>query len=1380
GLVTRTLDDLGIADSVVGSMVGDMARYNPDQMYANAISNPQDAKKIWEGTVGNVASARSILKNGDLVIQRASDVEPYSGFGHVAFIHLYGNTIAMYGANNPVNGVSDAILSTSAKGTPTGQLPPNNYITVFRLAEDIQPTYATLNATKSANENVLVSLTKTDVDNNKVLSNVTFDFYRDNVKFETSTTNGNGIATANFAKSYTATSGTKTYCTNYDQLDANGKQKVANAGAFAYQSQAQSSADTEAQNSANAMANQNHSYMAIETVAKTKYWLNSDNDTVTNGITGSGNVSMSLTNKRVLGTANITKTDYDNTPMRSFWDRVDTAQGDATLEGAVYGLYARENILDPADDSVIYRANTLIKSVTITNSKASVSDLYLGKYYWKEIKASEGYKLDPNEHDITLNYEDENTLTIVKDSYVFEHVITGRFDIEKIITDGENSEIVDKEEGAEFLVVLKKYVTKYGSIEEAYEHRDEYTEKEYEKLVTDEDGYAWSDDLAYGTYVVKQIKGQIDTDKYEAQWEFKVDNEDQDTIHYIINNRPFTSYLKLVKKDLETNKEVVLSSATFKIWDVKNQKYISQKVGETHISEFKTDTRGYVVLPLQLKAGEYRLDEIHAPKGYLINTESVNFKITNTVVSEVDKDGDPIQIIEFSNMPVKGRIEIKKNGEVLTTAKTDKMGNVHFGYEEQGIGGMKSDIVARKDILDPADGSVLIKAGSVVETLVTGTNGKATSSPLPLGDYYVIETDAPKGFTINKEKQNVSLEYKDETTALISKSTTIDNERQKVNVSMLKQDFDNNTPLSGAIFGLYAKEDIFAYSTIEPSALYNGRLLAAKGTLIETQVTDEDGNINFEADLPLNLFEIKEIKAPIGYATNDISQEVDATYQGQDVSVIEVDKIFKNKITKVEISKTDITTDKELAGNHLSVYEKDNKGNVFDTWISTNETHLIKGLEVGKTYVLHEVSSAFGFAIAKDVEFTIQDTGEVQKVKMENKLVEGKLVFNKEGNIFMATDTGQTEVGEMQSPVWEKSNLLGAEITLYPDEDITLGNNITYFEKDQAIQTLTSDWEAVESQLLPVGKYYYVETKAPLGYVQDNEKHYFEIEDNQKDELQIIQSTLKNERPTYELDFTKHLEVNDIENPEAYKDVVFGVYTRDDTYNYKGDVAITPNTLVYTSGIDEKGKLTTDFELPVGNYFIKELATNEAYVLETKEYDFLISQSNEAKVKVSINEGKPLTNDLKDFKVLVNKVDSQTKKNVISKDFEFTRYANKECTKEIDKAVANTKDGNAMFDDIHYGITYIKETKAPQGYRLSDEVVKIEVNNEGVFVNDKKYSADDKDVYSIIYLNSLLPSSKVETGDNTNINILLSLAGISTLSLAGLFVKRTKRKKDLK
>ncbi|MEG0410288.1 MAG: SpaA isopeptide-forming pilin-related protein [Erysipelotrichaceae bacterium] len=1024
GLVTRTLDDLGIADSIVGSMVGNTARYSPDQMLANARSF-SEAQLIYEGTASGAYAAG--VKNGDLVIASAADMG--GSFGHVAFIEWKGDRVGWYGANNPINNVSWQLFGKSSRGIPSEDVFVKN-VHIFRLAEDIQPTYATLNATKSSNENVLVSLTKTDVDNNKVLSNVTFDFYRDNVKFETSTTNGNGIATANFAKSYTATSGTKTYCTNYDQLDANGKQKVANSGAFAYQSQAQSSADTEAQNSANAMANQNHSYMAIETVTKTKYWLNADNDRVTNGITGSGNVSMSLTNKRVLATANITKTDTDTGKTEG--------QGDATLEGAVYGLYARENILDPSDDSVIYRANTLIKSVTITNSKASVSDLYLGKYFWKEISSSNGYKLDTREYNFELSYAGQTVSVVSNSSTVKEDVITGDFDLEKVITDAQESEIVEKEQGAEFIVVLKKYVDKYGSIEEAYAHRGEFTNKEFDKLVTNEDGYDKTNPLAFGTYVVKQTKGQIDTDKVKAEWEFKVEKENQKTIRYIVNNRPFNSYLKLVKKDGDSGKTVVLDSATFKIFDVDNNKYITQKVGDEKTSEFTTNKKGYVVLPLKLRAGNYRLEEIKAPYNYLLNTQKVDFKITSKLVSETDKDGDPIQIVEFTNKAVKGQVSLKKNGQVFVGTEVKEDGTLKLLYEDKGLAGMEGNLYAEENVIDPADGSILFSKDELVTSLVTDGEGEWSSNEIYLGKYRFEETKAPIGFVKLKKPIILTFEYK-----------------------------DDNTPL--------------------------------------------------------------------------ISEELN----------------------------------------------------------------------------------------------------------------------------------------------------------------------------------------------------------------------------------------VRNSRPTYELDFTKHLEVNDIENPEAYKDVVFGVYTRDDTYNYKGDVAITPNTLVYTSGIDEKGKLTTDFELPVGNYFIKELATNEAYVLETKEYDFLISQSNEAKVKVSINEGKPLTNDLKDFKVLVNKVDSQTKKNVISKDFEFTRYANKECTKEIDKAVANTKDGNAMFDDIHYGITYIKETKAPTGYLLSDEVVKIEVNNEGVFVNDRKYAVDDKDVYSIIYQNSLMPAvKKVVTGDFNNNQIFGLFIILSLLGICGIKFKQ--------
>ncbi|MEG0710520.1 MAG: SpaA isopeptide-forming pilin-related protein, partial [Longicatena sp.] len=745
----------------------------------------------------------------------------------------------------------------------------------------------------------------------------------------------------------------------------------------------------------------------------------------------------------------------------------------------------------------------------------------------------------------------------------------------------------------------------------------------------------------------------------------------------------------------------------------------------------------------------------------------VNFKITNTVVSEVDKDGDPIKIVELKNQSVKGQISITKKGEVLTETKVDKDGNIKFIYKEQGIAGMKVNVVARKDILDSADGTLIYKAGTIVETITTKANGSVKTSKLPLGSYYVQEIEAPKGFVLNDEKHDVDLLYKDQETPIISKSTAIQNKRQKVDVSLMKKDFDNDTPLSGAIFGLYAKEDILEIK---------GSVVIKAGTLIEKQTTNEKGKIEFVSDLPLGKYEIKEIQAPIGYSSSKEEIQVDATYRGQDIKTISLHSEFKNKITKLEISKSDITTDKELPGNLLTIYEKGNKGSIVDTWISTDEQHMIKGMEVGKTYVLHEISSAYGFAIANDIEFVIQDSGDIQKVKMENKVIFGKLGFHKSGLVFKAIDSKTTKQGTLLTPLWERDNLLGAEITIYAAENITLGNGVTYYEKDQEIETIISDYDTAYSKLLPVGKYYYKETKAPIGYVKDNEKYAFEIKDNQKDEEQIIDSILHNERATYELDVRKTLETNVIENKEAYKDVVFGVFARDDTYDVKGNVILHPNSLLYTSGIDDKGKLTTKMELPVGNFYLKELSTNEAYVLDTKEYDFSINQSNEKHVVVQVNEGKVIKNELKDFKVKIHKVDHKNKANITNKEFSFTRYRDAYCTSVIETGIANISEGALTFENVHYGITYIKETKAPQGYRLSNKIIKVEVNKAGVFINDKKIESK-QDSYQTQFENEELPLiKKVKTSDETNMYAYILITLFSSIVLLGTYKRSTKEK----
>lgn len=1134
-------------------------------------------------------------------------------------------------------------------------------------------------------------------------------------------------------------------------------------------------------------------YVIKEAKAPNGYVVDVNQEAVVD-ITAEKTYDTELSDKRVNATINLVKEDKDtgNRP-----------QGDATLTGAVYGLYAKEDILDPSmDGTVIHKKDSLVGKITTDkNASGTIENLYLGEYYWQEISPSEGYELDETKYPFTASYKDQNTITVTVDSTVKETIRTGEFDIIKTITDGSQSEIMTNEKGAEFVaVLLKDYEANGKDIQKALQYaKENRSEKEYAVLTTNKNGYATSGKLAYGKYIIQQTKkgeNAEETDILEGTFTFEVTEANGQTIikggdtsgnslemgddgkmHYHINNRPSDYFLKLVKIDAESGKQITLSDATFKVKDLSTGKYVRQKVAGVWIDEFNTDKDGYVILPLKLKSGKYQLEEIKAPYNYLLNGTSIPFEIKKSEVTSEDEDGDAYIVVTMEDTRVKGSISFEKRGEVLVGSHEDENGNIVFDYEEQGLEGMTVTVYAKEDIIDPADGTVIYKAGEVVTTATTDKSGKTQVDNLYLGSYIVRETQAPEGFVISDKEYEVTLSYKDDHTAIISDSVTYLNDRQKVHIDLRKVDEDNEANLQGAVFGLYASEDIYG---VEKLSKTNSKpLIIKKGTLIETATSDENGQVVFNADLPLSKYEIRELKAPIGYASSDEVIPVDATYKGQELPTIEIVAVFKNKITQVEFSKVDASTNEELEGATQIVYPKGNRGEVFETWVSTKEPHIIKGLEVGQTYIWEEISAPYGFALAEKIEFTVKDTGEVQVAgTMKDEIVYGQLAFEKKGKQFTYTDIGMTDLGMVNTPVFEEMNILGAEITIYAGEDITLGNGITYYKADEEIDTLVSDYEAVQSIKLPVGKYYYVETKAPIGFVKNEEKHYFEVVDNQINELQVIESTLKNERPVYNINMTKQMEFSDTAmNKEAYKDVVFGIYTRDDTYDWKGNVAIEPDTLLATSGIDEEGHLVHTPELPVGNYYLKELQTNSAYKLDENEYDFSIDQSNEKAVIVPINEGKPIINKLKEYYVLVNKVDENTMKNIISKEFEFTSFTDAECKNPIETKQANTKDGTVKFV-LNYGTTYIKETKAPLGYSLSPEVVKVEVNDDGLFVNGKKVERSEDLLYSIIYKDSLLPV--IQTGAGSD-SMLFIVAGLGVLvSLIGIleYRRRNKNKKS--
>ncbi len=1080
---------------------------------------------------------------------------------------------------------------------------------------------------------------------------------------------------------------------------------------------------------------------------------------------------VTISNERVTGTVNLTKED-------SVYG--DTAQGEATLEGAVYGLYAKEDILDPSGDgTVIHAKDSLVASLTTdAQGKASVSDLYLGRYYLKEITASEGYTLDTNVYDITLSYADQNTTVITASQTVKEKVKSQAFQIIKV-TDGDDDQL-ELLEGAEFTYIPQTYVEEYGSFDAALKAiqagETDILESEWGVMVTDANGYAKSKELPFGTYYVSETKVP-DPDSLLKVDDFTVtvtEDSREPQQWKILNDELYESQLKIVKEDAETGNIVQLKGATFKIFDKTANDYVSFLVWNplpTYMTEFTTDESGVVYLPETLKAGSYRLEEIKAPDGYLLDAEPIDFEIKTSNVTQVGDDGEtPVFTLTMADTSAKGQIKVSKEGEVLVGIETDENGNLQFLYETQKLAGATINLYAAEDIYSADNSKTLIYAkDALVETITTTENG-GESALLPLGNYYAKEITAPNGMVISDARIDIALDYEGQETEIVIRNADFTNERQKVELNVSKVDADTGEPIQGAEFTIYAKEDI---------ALSDGTVLVKADEKIETAASDENGQVHFKADLPLSQFYVKETKAPTGYASTDEVFNIDASYQGQDVPVIQAEKTFANEIITVEISKKDATTGEELPGNELTVYEKDNEENVVDQWTSTDEPHIIKGLEVGKTYILHEITSSHGFALANDVEFTVLDTGEVQKVEMVNEMILGQLAWNKTGEIFTHTDTWQTEFGTVHTPVWEKSNLLGAEITIYAAEDITLGNNVTYYQQDEVIEVLESDWETVYSKELPVGNYYYVETLTPHGRIPDTEKHYFEIKDSTSSDLQVIESELENHRSNYEIDFTKQMEFGDTwVNENAYKDVVFGVYTLDDTYNYMGEVALPYDTLVGTSGIDENGHLIQKFDLPVGNYYLKELATNSAYKLDETIYPFSIEQSTEETVTISVNGGEPVVNKLNQYFVLINKVDENTGENIVSKEFAFTSYKDAECKEPIETKTADTENGTVLFT-VNYGFTYIKETAAPEGYGISSEVVEVEVNDDGLFINGNKVESGADLEYSIVFPNSLLPI--IRTGASADSTFSTVVLGISIVGIAaaitGVIILKKKKNK---
>lgn len=914
-----------------------------------------------------------------------------------------------------------------------------------------------------------------------------------------------------------------------------------------------------------------------------------------------------FTNERVNATIRLLKKDKETNQ--------NVPQGDATLEKAVYGLYAREDIIHPdGTTGVIYKAGDRVATLTTDkNGEAFVENLYLGKYFVKEITPPVGYLADESEHDLVCSYEGDLTATVERECVSLEQVKKQPFQIIKAANNGETD--ADLLSGAGFTAYLLSNleVKEDGSYDVDSAEPVVIGENGATEMFTDEKGYACSIALPYGTYLVRET---TTPHNYKPVDDFivRITEHSPNTpqVWRVLLDEEFEAKLKIIKQDDETKKAVLQAGTEFRIYDLDNKEYVEQvttyPTTVVHTSFF-TDEEGYLILPQNLKIGHYRIEEVTAPNGYVLNENYYEIAVDSDTAYQVDSvSGDVIIEVVYENHPVKGKLKIVKQGEVLDDFNKD------FVYKTENLAGAVFEVSAAEDIYTAdfqkdEEGNRILEyaAGELVGTVTTDENGEVFLSDLPLGSYRIEEVKAPEGFVLNEEPQIVTFTYQDQDTPVIEQEAVFTNERQKVEVSVVKKDAETQATVAGAVFGLYAKEDILAH----------GEVIVKADTLIGKVLSDENGKAVFMNDLPFGRYYIKEEAAPDGYVSSDKVIEVTSEYQGQEIPVVELSSEYENKPTKISIKKTDLTTGVELEGAKLTVL--DNDGNVVDSWTSVKgEEHLIERLTVGETYTLREELAPYGYLKAEEVTFTVEDTEEIQKVEMKDDVPTGTLIINKKGEFLEDVTLADTISGWI-SHIFEYVTGALKDVTfeVYALEDIKAadGESEDYYKKDELIATITTDETGIAKLSdLPLGKYYVKEKETAEGYVLDGEIREIDLTYVDQDTSEVTWSgDLQNNRQKVEVTVLKKEKDSD----RVLEGAVFALAAKEDITNKDGDVILEAGTVIEEKATDEDGKLIFEADLPIGfSYTVKETSPAPGFATtdEIQEFTFTAESSEKATV----------------------------------------------------------------------------------------------------------------------------------------------------------------------
>ncbi len=725
-----------------------------------------------------------------------------------------------------------------------------------------------------------------------------------------------------------------------------------------------------------------------------------------------------------------------------------TAQGDATLAGAVYGIYKGETLVD--------------KYVTDKNGQFTTKE-YVCDNDWtiREITPSEGYLLDTTVHKVGAEpqlYTVEHNQTA---NDVTEQVMKGNIAIIKHTDDGE-TQIETPENGATFEIYLKSS----GSFDAA-------EEDERDVIVCDENGFGQTKDMPYGVYTVHQTSGW---EGRELMKNFDVFiAQDGQTYRYLINNANFESYIKVVKVDAESGKNIPYAGAGFKIFDPDGNQVTMTFTypTPTTIDTFYTDANGQLVTPEKLEYGKgYSLVEVQAPYGYVLDSTPVYFDVAEEHSS--DEGGITVIKVDKPNMAQKGTVSIEKTGEVFSGVNISGEENADViyqpVYEVKGLAGAVYEITAAEDIITP-DGTLRYAKGEVVDTVTTDENGLAKSKELYLGRYTVVEITAPEGMVINKEAHEVELTYAGQEVAVTETATSFVNERQKVTVSLEKAiekndifNIGNGDEVKNISFGLFAAEELVSTS---------GTSIPADG-LIEIISLSENGKAVIKTDLPFGSYYVKELATDEHYILSDSKYPFTFSYAGQDTETVEIavndGKPIENKLIYGSVSGKKITENGEaLGGAVIGLFKADEteftKENALMTATSQKDGSFSFEKVPYGNWLVREIEQPEGFVLDEtSYEVKISEVAQVIEVEIVNEYVHGNIKL--------------TKVDED----YPDNKLTGATFEVYKD----VNGDGKLDDGDELIGTLNETSTGIyEMKEFLYGKYLVRETKAPDGFELD-------------------------------------------------------------------------------------------------------------------------------------------------------------------------------------------------------------------------------------------------------------------------------------------------------